>query len=638
MARQSGHGPMIDSLRIADIVARTVAVFALFALLATPLTADDVGITEVRLIEEEGNTYALEADVSPFQLQTIEMPILPARATMLGEPELISVGQMIVVRFRFSTDFEPLGPADRILLPWQRSGVVITSYWLDGSSKRAYFDRRLEGISISISDLKAVETSLAELMTASVSDAIEHLRVFGWLHVLLVLGCLAAGPGRQAAGLLVAFAAGHGLALPAVDLGLPTVPPFVATLSLAAGAVVLYRTAILKREEFKPRLWPVLLVVGLIHGSLYTGRSVAEAASLSTEDLIAARFAFNLSVDVFHVVVALLGWLVIFAVRRLGLAASLRSPALYGGGGLVIAAAIVLTPGSNPTIEPSADFSSRVGAGVRPSGGATGTVSRPVEVTDPLMGFVTVTPFEVRVEWLVRVRDLDVGTAIDESGREVVPVDAQASFKTALVDRFTGGTLLTVDGNAMPVSNATADFVTVGSYGVTTRTEPIPEPIEDAVVGITLAYPAVRAPSSVEVELRAYPSGVEVVPVAVTDPWGSTPQKLTDATRIVEWEKRMAGFRRPVVRSVQIPPPSWPVCVAPSSCGRRRHPTQGTAERQLRWPQDRRSSLCRRGGPVPVCSSARTRHPRQGHAFEYRNRAGTDTAPDEHLPGIRLPD
>ena len=84
----------------------TVRIFSLFfllVLLSSFACADYVGIAEVRLIEEEKNTYALEADISPYLLYTIGKPILPDRCTFIGDPERVSIGPMLVVRYRFTS-------------------------------------------------------------------------------------------------------------------------------------------------------------------------------------------------------------------------------------------------------------------------------------------------------------------------------------------------------------------------------------------------------------------------------------------------------------------------------------------------------------------------------------------------------
>ena len=117
----------------------------------------------------------------------------------------------------------------------------------------------------------------------------------------------------------------------------------------------------------------------------------------------------------------------------------------------------------------------------------TRAAPRSVELTDPILGFVTITPFEIRCEWLLRVLDLNAPTTISGSGEVVLPVEAQATFKNDLLARLAEETIVTTDGRQLDVSFSRADFVTVANYGVTTRTSPMEEPVDQTVICLTFA-------------------------------------------------------------------------------------------------------------------------------------------------------
>ena len=80
----------------------------LFLLVSGACLADDVGVAEVRLFEEDKNTYVLEVDVSPFLISTIKAPVLPRDFSFIGKPERVPVGPLLVIRFRFSSVSRPL--------------------------------------------------------------------------------------------------------------------------------------------------------------------------------------------------------------------------------------------------------------------------------------------------------------------------------------------------------------------------------------------------------------------------------------------------------------------------------------------------------------------------------------------------
>ena len=86
---------------------RTPFLFLLL-LVSGACLADDVGVTEVRLFEEDKNIYTLEADVSPFLINTIQAPVLPKSFSFIGKTERVPVGQLLVVRYRFSSRGRPI--------------------------------------------------------------------------------------------------------------------------------------------------------------------------------------------------------------------------------------------------------------------------------------------------------------------------------------------------------------------------------------------------------------------------------------------------------------------------------------------------------------------------------------------------
>jgi hypothetical protein len=63
----------------------------IFFLISCICRADDVGVSEVRLFEEDNNTYVLEVDVSPSLINTIQAPILPEHCSFIGSVRELSL-------------------------------------------------------------------------------------------------------------------------------------------------------------------------------------------------------------------------------------------------------------------------------------------------------------------------------------------------------------------------------------------------------------------------------------------------------------------------------------------------------------------------------------------------------------------
>jgi hypothetical protein len=358
--------------------------------------------------------------------------------------------------------------------------------------------------------------------------------------------------------LLLAFAGGHGISILATDVGVPSLFPSIVPIMISLAALLLV-TARVKEETRGRRFWPVLLALGVIHGLGYTGPTLEESVSLSKMDLVTSRFFYNLVIDLSIILVGIALYGSFRMLNRMKSFIRVRRALAYIGGGVAVACLISFLPGiMEPArlAEPSqiANLSGKV---IQRS--SSGNPSRPVDMDEPMMGFVTITPFEIRCEWLIRAQDFAPVTDVDESGVEILSVENQESFKVDLMNRMASETHINSGGTGLQASKIRADFVSVGSYGVTTRSNPIPEPVAQAVIGITLAYAVSEAPSEVSMKLSTIPEAVSTIPVTFSDPWGSTPHSLSKENSQVDWQPRLAGFRRPVIQAVHVEPGTWPL-------------------------------------------------------------------------------
>ena len=532
-------------------------ILLVFLIRSTFCLADDVGVAEVRFFEEENNIYALEVDVPLSLLYTIQSPILPDHCDFIGDPEQVRIGPMLVVRYRFSSGESPLKAEDELLLYWQRSGIILTAYWLDGSSKRIFVDRELAGFHIPVSLLQESEVTFQGLLNESAGDALNHVKDY-WLVYFLLMAAIASRESLlKLLKILFAFIAGHGISLLTIDMGVTGLPPSMLSPMMLL-AILFLLSAQLRPIGKKGHVWPVLLMLGFIHGLSYIGPTLEQAESLARIDRVKSHLIYNILVDVTMLLGRLALYTLFTILRNSTRLSHIRKLAIYAGGGLAIASMLSLIPG---ILEPARQGSATQLANL--SGNLSiksksGNPSRPVEMEDPMMGFMTITPFEIRCEWLVRVRDLKPETRSNEEGIEIIPVDMQEAFKNDLLDRLASTTLVSSDGEILRASKSRADFVSVGSYGVSTRNEPLPESLDQAVVGVTLAYAVDEAPSKVSLELTSFPGYISAIPLSYTDPWGSTAHTLSEQSVRAEWKRRMAGFRRPLIQAVQIERLTWP--------------------------------------------------------------------------------
>ena len=524
--------------------------------IAGSVRSDDVGIVEVRFIEEAINIYVLEVDIPPTLLNTINLPILPKHWAFIGNPEKIMVGSKMVVRFRFTSGAEPPTDQDEILLYWQRTGVVLTSYWLDGNSKRLFINRDLTGIRVKVADLHDVVITNVALAKRSIAAAINEVSQYFMLYLLLIIACVSLSSQYSIKNMILALVFGHGISLLATDLGIPPIFPegFHLLLGLTA---LLFLLSALGNTKTSAQLWPLLLVIGVMQGLNFSGPDFGQTVSLSREHQVLAHFTYN---SFFDIIFALAVPVLAYGVNRFNKASSLQKwqkPILYLMGGLVVTQMLFALPELLRSNEPLAQkelpqFSPN--STVNPNNRA---VSKKVELQYPLMGYVTLTPFEIRCEWLIRAKDLNLETRRTAEGENIIPIANQAALKDDILNRLLQQTKMTVDNTIAAPAYTNVHFVSVATYGVTIKQNPTTELLEDAVLGLTLAYSVDEAPEAVKLELLGDVARNYTVPIAFTDPWGTELRTLSKDNTNANWKRRMAGFRRPVIKAVNISTINW---------------------------------------------------------------------------------
>jgi hypothetical protein len=537
---------------------RALSLLAFLAAAAPTAVADDVGITSARLLELTDGGYALEADVPPMLVGALRPPIVPERFSLADRPTYRRVGVGLIVRYEFRGSNSALVPGDVLLLPWARSAVLLTARWRDGEVHRAMFPRDAAGIRVPIEALRPVERSAASVARRHFGAGLDGAG-FMLLRLLLVLGIVvAAGGASRSLRLVLVFACGNALAMVALDLGVPTLPPALAGAGLALGAALVVREAF---SSDRSRQWPLVLVLVLVDG---LGIASSLGQGLGPGELVPALFgaAAGINIVLFIVAALLAGIGPIILRPRWGLrVATAVGSCAVAAATISIASGLEMAGGSGidrADQMAALRFDFRTGVG---TGGTAGSrsVAPPRRLEDAAMAFLTIEPMEVRVEVLISLLDFIEPLRIDGDPRSVVPVRVQGAI-AARARKMVVETLgVDIDGReAVPIL-ARTDFVAVAATGVATREEPRPETLDTAVLGVTLAYGVDRPPSEVSATWRVFPDPAMVVPAVWTDPTGSERVELTPDQPVLEWANDLSSFEPPPIQAVVVDPPRWPV-------------------------------------------------------------------------------
>jgi hypothetical protein len=380
-----------------------------------------------------------------------------------------------------------------------------------------------------------------------------------WTHLafLLTLGLL--GGLLQPVRLVYAFTLGQVVAVilvAATGIHLDAVP---AEIGVALTVVLLAREAVRPAEQ-RSRLWALVAGAGLAHGlgiaALLTG-GLGEASTS-----LAAQLLAILGMDAAHLVGALtlaatLGWLAHRSKRDRS-----RRAIAYGTGAAGMALALGLALGVAVAEAGSAGSAiSLPGAASRgPSAGVSGSRRvAPAAPDAPIQSFLAIEPFEVRHEAMLRIAGL--ARELDLDPASTLDVRFQAAVVERLVEIVLASTSVQVAGDAPAPLVRRADFMTVDPTGALPRPTPVPEQVNEAVIGVVIAYPTPGMAETVSFAWDTFPVEVVTIPATVIDPESVSSHTLNAARPSLSWQNQLAEDPVPTVAAVAVEPLRLPVPV-----------------------------------------------------------------------------
>jgi hydrogenase/urease accessory protein HupE len=211
------------------------------------------------------------------------------------------------------------------------SAVLVKVYWLDGQM-RVYTLTKAQPV-VTLFGSAEDQRGMGEIAWAYGLLGVEHI-LSGVDHLLFVVSLLfLVGFRRQLVWTITAFTVAHSLTLGLAALGWLVLrsPPVEATIALS---IVLVAGEALHREQTLSRRWPaaVAFLFGLVHGLGFAG--ALQAIGLPEQHLLLALLTFNVGVELGQLGVVVLAFVVARLLATWPAFARLRTPALYGIGGV----------------------------------------------------------------------------------------------------------------------------------------------------------------------------------------------------------------------------------------------------------------------------------------------------------------
>lgn len=528
---------------------RAIAFLALLGLLAPFALADGVPPVTLKLREQESGRFLAEWRV-PRMLPaaSIPTPVFPESCRTIGEQNLDQRPGAWFVRQSYRCADGLSGHSIGIEFPFLNATIsTLLQVELRSGVRHAHLLAPGE-TSWRVPDA-AAGRALRWFRGArrAVVDGGLHFNGHG-LHYALALAFVLIGGPAVSVRLATGFTVGQLAGVLSSRIGGIALDPPLAEVGIAAVTVLLAREALRPVEDRRSMVLPSS-AAGLLHGL-----GLASLISLPADHVGSPIAYYTLAVlgtDALLLVVVLLA----SEIRRLPVARGSRAAA-YTLGICAVALLLGFPVGGSASASPEAP------AGIRlpelpVAGGATGAPSA-IRVTSPfpdaaLQSFITIAPFEVRHEVLVRVGDLAGRIDLDPTGE--LAVDDQDEAKRRVRQLVEQRTDLTINRQAGDPVERRVEFLTLDGRGALPRPAPVPETITEAWLGVTTVYVTEQTPGEVVLTWRGFDDDPSVG-ATITDPESTLSVELTAQRPSVGWSNLLSEDPTPVVEAVAVEPPA----------------------------------------------------------------------------------
>jgi hypothetical protein len=234
-----------------------------------------------------------------------------------------------------------------------------------------------------------------------------------------------------------------------------------------------------------------------------------------------------------------------------------RKLVAYLVGAAAMAAALTLAF-TSPTAEPRATVSPRLSATtVSPAAGLSGSRRlAPPAVKVPIQCSLAIEPFEVRNEVLVSVIDVASELEIED---DYIEIDEQIDVARRICDLVASRTSVVIDDEQTEGFVDRVSFMTADATGVLPRQTPVRELLDEALVGVTLAYLTSGMPDDVQLIWERFSPELPEISITVIDPETSVSAVLTPNHPVVRWRNELLENPVPEIVGVAVEPVRFPL-------------------------------------------------------------------------------
>lgn len=186
----------------------------------------------------------------------------------------------------------------------------------------------------------------------------------------------------------------------------------------------------------------------------------------------------------------------------------------------------------------------------------------------PLGVFLHVEPFEVRVEIMARLVDIQALSDIGVGGLETIPIDLQDDIGRKAAEILGAEFELTIDKRSANPGLEGVDFLDRRLRSTAVFSPPRELESASAVLGLVFLEPMTGYPGEIEVTWGHVPEGVETISAAVVDPERNRTFGVRQAGALLEWKNTLENPETPALVALRPPPTRlmkaavWPCWIA----------------------------------------------------------------------------
>jgi hypothetical protein len=181
---------------------------------------------------------------------------------------------------------------------------------------------------------------------------------------------------------------------------------------------------------------------------------------------------------------------------------------------------------------------------------------------DPAVAFLNLEFDQLRIEILVRVKDLASWSGREFVRGDTIPPEQQEPLLQELSRHIQNGFVLTLDGRELNPSASQSEFVTLDPSGILSRPAPVVEEVKEARVGLKWIYELSRVPRALSFRWQLFSAGLKQLSLNSTTPAQNAQVVLRPGAPVYHLQLDPARLALPSVEHVRVRPRSWPLISA----------------------------------------------------------------------------